>query len=86
MTWRWAYLAPTMACVLLTLMAFNHGDDGFGQKSARHMVWSNQSEAAYAAGGEQTAQNHLASVTFDWTNHSGFKSIIGFTQTTNFSN
>ena len=85
-TWRGAYLPPTLACLMLTLMAFNHGDDGLGQKTVRSMVGSNQSAVAYAAGGEQTAQNHLASITFDWTNHSGFKSIIGFTQTTNFSN
>jgi hypothetical protein len=85
-TWLWGGLAPAMACVLMTLMMINHGGDSLGAKSVTAMILSNQSYAAYATGGEQTAQNHLAGVTFDWTNHSGFKSIIGFTPTTNFSN
>ena len=75
-----------MACALLTLVAFNHGGDGLSPKPMMALVLSNQSYADYASGGEQTAQNHLAGVTFDWTNHSSFKSIIGFTPTTNFSN
>jgi len=85
-TWIWGALAPTMACVLLTLMAFNHGGDSLDQKPMMAMVLSNQSYAAYASGGDQTAQNHLAAVTFDSTNRSSFRSIIGFTPTTNFSN
>ncbi len=75
-----------MACALLTLMAINHGGEGLGQKPMIAMVLSNQSYAAYASGGQQTAQNHLAAVTFDSTNRSTFESIIGFTPTTNFSN
>jgi hypothetical protein len=85
-TWLWGALAPTMACVLLTLLAFNHGGDGLNQRQSMAMVLSNQSYAAYAAGDVQTAQNHLAAVTFDSTNRSSFRSIIGFTPTTNFSN
>jgi len=75
-----------MACGLFTLVAFNHGGDGFGTKSMMTMAMSNQSCAAYASDAGQTAQNHLASVTFDWTNHSEIKSIIGFKPTTNFIN
>jgi hypothetical protein len=85
-TWLWRCLAPAMACALLTLMAINHGGEGLGQKPMIAMVLSNQSYAAYASGGQQTAQNHLAAVTFDSTNRSTFESIIGFTPTTNFSN
>jgi hypothetical protein len=84
--WFWGALAPTMACALLTLMAFNRSGDGFDAKPIMAMVLSNQSYAAYASGGAQTAQNHLAAVTFDSTNRSSFRSIIGFTPTTNFSN
>jgi hypothetical protein len=84
--WLWRGLAPTMACVLLTLMALNRGGDGPGQKPMLAMVLSNQNCAAYASDGAQTAHNHVAAVTFDWTNHSSFKSIIGFTPTTNFNN
>jgi hypothetical protein len=85
-TWLWRCLAPAMACALLTLMAINHGGDGLGQKPMLTMVLSNQSCAVYAAGGGQTVQNHVAAVTFDSTNRSSFRSIIGFTPTTNFSN
>jgi hypothetical protein len=85
-TWLWGGLAPTMACALLTLMAFNHGGDGLGQKPMMAMVLSNQTLATYAVDGTQIAQNHVAAVTFDWTNRSAFKSSIRFTPTTNFSN
>ena len=85
-TWLWGGLAPTMACALLTLMAFNHGGDGLGQKPMMAMVLSNQTLATYAVDGTQIAQNHVAAVTFDWTNRSAFKSSIRFTPTKNFSN
>ena len=85
-TWLWGCLAPAAACVVLTLAAFNHSGDNFGSRPMAAMVSSNQSDAAYAAGGGQTAQNHLATVTFDWTNQSNIKSIVGFTPATNFSN
>ena len=85
-TWFWGGLAPAMACIFFTLKMFNHDGDGFGSKPVMSVVLSNQNDAAYAMGGNETAQNHLATVTFDSTNHSSFRSIIGFTPTTNFSN
>lgn len=85
-TWLWGGLAPTMACVLLTLMILSRSGDSLDSKPMMAMVLSNQNAATYALGGEQTAQNHLAAVTFDSTNRSSFRSIIGFTPTTNFSN
>jgi len=84
--WLWGCLAPTMACAMLTLMAFNRNGDGLGQKPAMALILNDQNCAAYATDGEQTEQNHLAAVTFDWTNRSVFKSSIRFTPTTNFSN
>ena len=85
-TWLWGALAPAAACILLTLTAFNHGSDGFSSKPVMVMVLSNQNGSTSMADESQIAQNHLATVTFDWTNRSGFKSITGFTPTTNFSN
>ena len=84
--WLWSCVAPTMACALLTLMAFNRNGDGLGQKPAMALILSSPSDAAQAADGAQTAENHLAAVTFDWTNRSVFKSIIRFTPSTNLSN
>jgi hypothetical protein len=84
--WLWGGLAPAMICLFLTWMAFNRDGDGFGSKPVLAMVLSNQNDAAYATCAGQAAQNHLATVTFDWTNLSSFKSIVGFTPSTNFSN
>ena len=84
--WLWNCLAPTMACVLLTLMAFSHEGNGLGEKFPVAMLLSNRDSVVYAAGAAETAQNHVAAVTFDSTNRSGIKSIVGFTPTTNFSN
>jgi len=84
--WGWGVLAPAMACVLFTFMAFNHDNGGLGTKPMMSLVMSNQSSADYAAGTSQTAQNHLAGVTFEWTNRSNIQSIIGFKSTTHFIN
>src|SRR5580698_3413317 len=66
--WLWSGLAPTMACALLTLMAFSHEGGGLDSNMPMALILSNQNNAAFASGGEQTGQNHLAAVTFDWTN------------------
>ena len=84
--WLWSCVAPTMACALLTLMAFNRNDDGLGQKPHVGLIFSGQSNVAQTSDGAQTAENHLAAVTFDWTNRSVFKSSIRFTPATNLSN
>jgi hypothetical protein len=84
--WLWGCVAPTMACALLTLMAFNRAGDGLGQRPAIALILSSQSRAAYATGGAQAEQNHLAAVTFDSTNRSVLGSSIRFMPTTNFSN
>jgi hypothetical protein len=84
-TWFWRGLAPATACLLLTFLAFNQGGnlsmDSMNRKLETTMIMSNQSCAAYASGA-QDEQNHLAAVTFDWTNHGGFQSIIRFTPPT----
>lgn len=79
-------MAPTMACVLLTLIAFNHEGSGFKSQVPIAVILSNQDNAAYATGGEHVGQNHLATVTFGWTNDSVFRSSIRFTPTTNLTN
>ena len=84
--WLWGGLAPTLACAWLALMALNHNGEGFGQSPGRTLVLGNQTAASLASAGEQTAQNHLAAVTFEWTNRSVFNSSIGFTPTTNLNN
>lgn len=75
-----------MACALLTLMAFNRDGSGLGSKMPMALILSNQNNAAFATGGVQTEQNHLATVSFDSTNRSDLGSIIRFTPTTNLTN
>jgi hypothetical protein len=84
--WIWGALTPTMACLLLTLTALNFSNGGLPQKPALSLVLSNKGRVFNSNDDGQMAQNHLATVTFDWTNHGGFNSSMGFTPTTNSSN
>ena len=84
--WLWGTLTPTTACLLLTVIMLNSSNSEIRQKPILTMVLSNPGSFFADGDGGQTAQNHLASVTFDWTNHSVFNSSIRFTPTTNLSN
>ena len=83
----WNLLVPAMACAMLSLLVLNSGNALTAGSLKRHLmgdlVLSNLSYSAYASGGSQTAQNHLDSLTFDWTNRSVLTSPIGFTSSTN---
>jgi len=84
--WLWSCVAPTMACALLTLMALDRDGSGLPSRLPIALILSSQNNAAFATGGTQTKENHLAAVTFGWTNHSVFQSSIRFTPTTNLTN
>ena len=84
--WLWGGLMPTMACVLLTLAAINHSGESFGPVPGRGILVSTQGCVVACADNERSVQNHLATVTFESTNHSGIPSSIGFTRFTNLSN
>jgi hypothetical protein len=76
--WLLGSLTPAAACLLLTLSMFTHGNTG---RSLRHeplvaMILSNQNYAAYASDNYRGAQNNLAAVTFEWTNHAISSSSI----------
>ena len=73
-------LTPTLACALLTLMMLNHGGDS--HSTASSLIWNGD---RFVADSSHSAQNHWASVTFDWTNHSAFQSSIRFTPSTNLT-
>jgi hypothetical protein len=75
-----------MACALLTLMALEQDPNGLKSNLPMALILSNQSNASFASGGGQTEQNHLAAVTFGWTNGASSPSSIPFTQTTNLTN
>jgi hypothetical protein len=75
-----------MACALLAVLTFNQEREGLRPKPRLTAVFSPENGGVAAVADSQTAQNHWASVTFDWTNRSDFKSSMRFQPTTNFSN
>jgi hypothetical protein len=70
-----------MACALLALMAINRDENDLPAKMPATLILGNQNDAAFAAGTAQTEQNHLAKVTFGWTNGSVLRSSVRFTST-----
>jgi hypothetical protein len=78
LAWLLGSLAPATACVLLTFSVFNSENTGhlLRHEPMTSMILSNQNYAAYASDNFRESQNGLSSVTFDWTNRSGFTSSI----------
>ena len=79
--WLWSCVAPTMACALLALMALNRDGNDLPSKMPSALILSSQNNAALASGTAQTEQNHVAAITFGWTNGSVSRSSIRFTNT-----
>jgi hypothetical protein len=75
-----------MACLMLTMIMLNSSNTGIHPIPALPMILSNVDAVFSADDGIQGGENQLASVTFDWTNHTVFNSSIRFTPTTNLSN
>ena len=86
-TRNWHQLAPAMACLMFAMLIFhfNVGGSLRDSKPVMTLVLSNDNQVAGFSDSAQEPENHLATVTFDWTNHTGFKSSMGFTPTTNSS-
>ncbi len=90
--WNWNFAAPALVCGLfaLLLVHLNGGAELRGPQPVRTMVLSNGSLAGGFSDRALEPENHLATVTFDWTNHGGFQSSIGSQSgpvpSTNFSN
>jgi hypothetical protein len=90
--WNWHHLAPAMACLLFALMMF-HFNGGGALRDSRPVLYMNfagDSNPVTFSDHAQETENHLAAVTFDWTNHGDFKSSMrsrtGFGPSTNLSN
>lgn len=87
LTLDWTRLAPAMACLFFVMLAAHFNGGGiWSQQRISSATTTNQNYVFYDGDGGQVAQNHLAGVTFDWTNRSGFPSSIGFAPKTNSSN
>ena len=85
--WKWSFSAPAMVCLLFAMLMlhFNNGEL-HEQRPVMAMISSNGDRVAGFSDSAQETENHMSAITFDWTNHTGFKSSIGFTPTTNLSN
>ena len=90
--WQWHPLAPALACLFFAVMLL-HLNDGMPLRESEPLRFVNfagvSNTTAFSDSAKET-ENHWSSVTFDWTNHSGFKSSIGSQigprPATNFSN
>lgn len=65
------------ACMALMVLHFDVAGEMHGAKPVVNPVGSSGNAAAPYSDEAAQVQNHLAAVTFDWTNHSDFKSSIG---------
>ena len=80
MAWLVGWLVPATACALLTFSIFNSRNAIPGQSfRGGPMVATmpgNQSYLVLAPDSLQQGQNDWSTITFDWTNRSGFTSSI----------
>jgi len=67
-------------------MTLNHSADLQGRRPIFSLAATGLTAVLASADDQHSAQNHLATVTFDSTNHSYFNSNRCFTPSTNFSN
>jgi hypothetical protein len=90
--WNWHHLAPAMACLFFVLMMFHFNGGGALRDNcpAVYVNFTGDSNVVTFSDRAQETENHLAAVTFDWTNHGDFKSSmrsrVGFGPSTNLSN
>jgi hypothetical protein len=71
---------------MLTMLMLNSSNTGIHRIPAMPMILSNVDGVFGTDDGIQGGENQVASVTFDWTNHTVFNSSMRFTPTTNLSN
>ncbi len=89
--WEFSRLAPATACLLAAMMLL-HFNSGTWRESRSAMLvnFTTGSNAVVFSDHAQERENHLATVTFDWTNKGAIQSSIGShfgsMPATNFSN
>ena len=84
--WFLGALAPTTACLAMTVLMLNSGNDLIRREPTKTVILSSPSPAAFVGADAEAGQNRVSGVTFDWTNHASFQSSVGFAPTTNLSN
>jgi hypothetical protein len=85
--WKWSFATPAVVCLLFAPLMFHFNSGALREPMPGWAVFSGTNDRPVAFSDHaQEVENHLSAVTFDWTNHTGFKSSIRFTPTANFSN
>ena len=91
--WNWHQCAPAMACVLFAMMVFHFNGGGGSWRECQPALYADftsGSNTVTFSDHAQEVENHVSGVTFDWTNHSVFKSSMrshfGPGPSTNLSN
>lgn len=76
--WNWHQFAPAMACLLFAMMVFHFNGGGTWRESrpALYADFTAGSNSVTFSDQAQELENHVSGVTFDWTNHSVFKSSM----------
>jgi hypothetical protein len=85
--WLWGSLAPAMACVLMAFVGIHRENENLlpARQGSLLLLGSNQPVVVSRPEAAQSSQNHLAEVTFDWTNRSVFQSSMPFALSNNLS-
>jgi len=79
LVWDFSRLAPAAVCLLFAMLTLHFGGAGNWRESG-HDVYANFSGGSNTivfSDHAQEQENHLATVTFDWTNKGVFQSSIG---------
>lgn len=84
--WLWGSLAPAVACALVVLTGMHRENEGLlAARPATNQPACAQPIVIFHPNAGQSAQNHLAAVTFEWTNRSFFQSSMAFALSNNLS-
>lgn len=78
LTWLLGSLAPAAACALMTFLAVNRENSGGPLQPASMIAMHSRNEGCAESdlASLRKGENNWSSVTFDWTNRSGFTSSI----------
>jgi hypothetical protein len=79
LVWDFSRLAPAAVCLLFAMLTLHFGGAGNFRESGRAVYanFSGGSNTVVFSDQDQERENHLANVTFDWTNKGVFQSSIG---------
>jgi hypothetical protein len=78
LVWEFSRLAPAAVCLLFAMMTLHFGG-GNWRDSGRNVYanFTGGSNTIVFSDRGQEQENHLANITFDWTNKGVFQSSIG---------